>query len=549
MRCATLPLALILLLPLPAAAQSSAAQILGHEVDLSLDDAVRLALENNLNLEVARTDPAIANEGVRQATGAYDPNLAAFYSFDDDENATANAVQSAFTGGIPPDPNIVQELTINAKRWDYNAGLRGILPYGLSYSSLYNWSRTESDSGFFLLEPEWRAEWENELRLPLLKNFLQNEADVTVRRSRVAQHISLEDFRRQLIDEIRGVERSYWTLTAERDARRVAETSLETAQSLLDQTRVQYEVGVVSRVAVTQAVSGVARRESDLIVATNRADTAQDNLLNLIIAPGPSGYKGTVIRPESPTIVEYEVDLDATVERALETRPEVAIARKRLEDSQLALDLAENQVLPSLDLVGSYRLEGISGDAKDRANNNASGGSDPPPPPDSFPRTFDGSSSSNGANDDFFNSSGAHSWSFRAEFSIPIPNTTARALATQRRIEYRRTRTNVRQTEQVVVLEAREAARNLASAVEAIEAEERAKEAAAESLRAEQEKLRLGDSTPFDVLLFLEDLAEAENRMVRALQVYRNAITDLERAQGTLLTSRGISFEEELDRY
>ncbi len=541
MRCATLRLALILLLPLPAAAQSTAAQILGREVDLSLDDAVRLALENNLNLEVARTDPAIANEGVRQATGAYDLNLAAFYSFDDDENPTANAVQSAFTGGIPADPNTVRERTINTKRWDYNAGLRGILPSGLSYSSVYNWSRTESDSGFFLLEPEWRAEWDNQLRLPLLKNFLQNEADVTVKRSRVAQDISLEDFRRQLIDEIRGVERSYWTLTAELDARRVAETSLETAQSLLDQTRVQYEVGVVSRVAVTQAVSGVARRESDLIVATNLADAAQDNLLNLIIAPGPSGYVGTVIRPESPTIVEYEVDLDATVERALESRPEVAIALKRLEDSQLTLDLAENQILPALDLVGSYRLEGIAGDAKPRTN--------PAPPPALLPRTFAGSSSSNGANDDFFNSSGAHSWSFRAEFSIPIPNTTARALATQRRIEYRRTRTNLRQTEQLVILEAREAARNLASALEAIEAEERAKEAAAESLRAEQEKLRLGDSTPFDVLLFLEDLAAADNRLVRALQIYRNAITDLERAQGTLLSSRGISFEVELDRY
>ena len=524
MRWPRLLLVLLLMMPGFAGAQGlKPADILGREVELSLHDAIQLALENNLNLEVARTEPEVAEEGVLQATGAYDPFFAAAWGYEDAETPSANRVEDA-AGGVTD--------SVSTESWNYNAGFQGTLPLGLDYSSNWNLTRTESSSGFFSLSPDWRAVWENELRIPLLKDLVDNPTDITVKRSRVASNLSIEDFRRQLEDEIREVERAYWSLTANLEARRVAEKSLETARSLFEQTQVQYEVGVVSRVAVTQAVAGVAERESSLIVARNLADSSQDNLLNRIVAPGPAGYASTTVLPESPTLVEYEVDLDETVRLALATRPELGVARARVEDAELAATLAANQRLPDLDLVGGYDLQGLSGSTK-------------PPPPTP---TFTGPSKSTDSMQDFFRASGDHSWSFRAEFSVPLPNTTARSVYAQRRIELRRARTNLRQSEQQVILEARRAARNLRSALEAIEAEERAKEAASESLRAEQERLRLGDSTPFDVLQFEEDLAEAENSLVRALQLYRNAITDLERAQGRLLQSRRIVLQEELER-
>jgi outer membrane protein TolC len=99
-----------------------------------------------------------------------------------------------------------------------------------------------------------------------------------------------------------------------------------------------------------------------------------------------------------------------------------------------------------------------------------------------------------------------------------------------------------------VILDVRRAARNMRSATEALEAAERRRIAQEETLRAEEERLRLGDSTPFEVLEFEEDLAEAERQEIFALQTYRNAIADLERAQGTLLETRSISLETELTR-
>jgi outer membrane protein TolC len=480
---------------------------------------------------VARTEPAISDQLLEQARGVYDPRFDAAWSYADNETAVANALISG--GGAAP--GTVPRNTLVDETWNYDTGLSGVLPLGISYNSHVNMQRIETTSFFRELDPEWFTNWINEVRVPLLKNFVHNEADLLVRRSRIGNQIAQEDFRRQLIDEVLEIERTYWDLTAAIDEHRVADKSLATAKSLLEQTRVQYEVGVVSRVAVTQAVSGMAEREENEITARFRVENVEEELLVLIVAPGEDGYENTKIRPESPGMVQYEVDIDAAVRRALETRPELDVARNRVRDSEVEMEFAENQRLPELDVVGSYSLNSIAGDAKDN-------------PATGTPRDFEGNDSSTDTLNDFFTGDADRSWSVGAQFSIPIPNTTARSRFKQRKIEHRRSLTELRREEQRIILQTRLAARALLAALERIEASERRQDAAEEALRAEEEKLRLGDSTPFTVLEFEEDVAEAENGLIRALQVYRVAISELERAQGSLLPSRGISIEQELVR-
>ena len=99
-----------------------------------------------------------------------------------------------------------------------------------------------------------------------------------------------------------------------------------------------------------------------------------------------------------------------------------------------------------------------------------------------------------------------------------------------------------------VILDVRVAVRNLRSAIEGLEAAERRRVAQEETLRAEQERLRLGDSTPFQVLEFEEDLTDAERQEITALKTYRNAVVEIERAQATLPAARGISIQAEIER-
>jgi outer membrane protein TolC len=523
----TLVAALLLLVPLAQAAEPPDDEaVVGRTISLTLSRAIELALRNNLDLHVARTGPRVAREVLEQARGAFDPLAFGEYLRDHAETPVASGLQDP-TGGL---------AVVDEDEWNYTAGFGGILPLGLSYSSTYNFGRLRTTSAINDLDPEYRAFIASEVTLPLLKDLIHNEANVNVKRSRIARQISEEDFRQFLIDLTAGVEAAYWELAASRARAGVADKSLKTAQDLLEQTRLQYEVGVVARVLVTQAEAGVAEREVNAILEHNFEELAQDNLLETIAAPDPEGYATTRLVPEDPTYIEYLVNEGVSISKAMRHRPELAAARRQVEDARIQLAFARNQRLPRLDLIASYATNGLSGEVEPT---NLLGA----------PLT-QGSVPKNGrdAHQDLFRGGGARSWAVGGRFEIPIGNRTARHLVTQREIELRRTRTQLRRVEQSVILDVRRAARNMRSATEALEAAERRRIAQEETLRAEEERLRLGDSTPFEVLEFEEDLAEAERQQILALQSYRNAIAGLERAQGTILETRSISLENELRR-
>jgi outer membrane protein TolC len=305
-------------------------------------------------------------------------------------------------------------------------------------------------------------------------------------------------------------------------------------------------VGVVARVLVTQAEAGVAEREVNAILERNLEELAQDRLLETIAAPDAAGYATTQLVPEDPTYIEYLVNEEASISRAMRHRPELAAARRQVEDAEIQLKFAQNQRLPRLDVVASYSTNSLSGSQKVAAGTPID--TDFDGIPDSPAPDLGYEDSGRGGNRDLLRASGARGWTIGGRFEIPIGNRTARHVVTQRDIELRRTRTQLRRIEQTVILDVRRAARNMRSATEALEAAERRRIAQEETLRAEEERLRLGDSTPFEVLEFEEDLAEAERQEIFALQTYRNAIADLERAQGTLLETRSISLETELTR-
>ncbi len=530
-----------------------------QELSLTLQEAQRLAILNNLDLEIARTEPLAAAELVGQALGSFDPIGFAEWKTDHRETPIASSVQSFFGSGA----------VIEEDEWNYGAGFNGILPFGLSYATSYNLRRLDSNSGFQALDREFRPVATTSMTLPLLRDLIYNEANLTLKRSRIARQISDEDFRTFVTDFLVVVESDYWNLVASRGAERVAAKSLQTARDLHKQVQVQYEVGVVSRVRVSEADAGVAEREGDYIVSSNRARAAQDTLLNTIRVPSPQEYRETRILPEDPTYVDYSVNEAASIELALAGRPEIASARGAVEDAEIQLSFAKNQRLPRLDVSASYTMSGLSGTQRIAPG---------PIPTDSFgnplqttdcrPMGSGGTttvnmpcastfvppqgdlgvaSSSLAGDDDFFNANGTHGWGLGARVEIPIGNRTARRRVTQREIDLRRARQTLRRAEQLVILDVRNAARNLVDAAEALHASERRINAQRVTLDAEQERLRLGDSTPFQVLEKEEDLVEAEVEQISSLQAYRNSIAGLEKANATLLEQRGISVGEALN--
>jgi outer membrane protein TolC len=298
-----------------------------------------------------------------------------------------------------------------------------------------------------------------------------------------------------------------------------------------------------------------------VILAENEYRSAQDTLIDLVLGPHLTPDSRLEIRPtDSPEeVVTYEVDPEEANRKALAYRPEIASARRNVEQQEIELKFRKNQRLPQIDLQFSYGYQGLAGRTNPAptffgcprpntafCNNPANIFAPQCQPPPSCPRTPVRSVRRSywSTDDDFFSADGAKQWTGGAVVTFPIGNVSGRAGVSQARLELRRARTQVRRVELDIVLEVREAIRTLGFSLEGIEAAERRRVAAAEQLRAENIRLEHGESTPFDVLLREEELVDAESQRIGALEAYHNSVTALDRAQGTILRDRNVVVED-----
>ena len=499
---------------------------------LSLADAVALGIENNLDVQVERRAPLIAREDLGIAWGSYDPVFAASGGASEEENPTSSVFQA---GAASPD-------SVDTRIYDFDTSISGLIPwlggeYGLSFAG----QRLDTSSAIFTLSPEFRSSVELAVEVPLLKNLIWSEPWTEVRRRRIGVREGEAAFRTRLMDIVRGIEDAYWELIAAGETLRVSEKSLETARALEDQARVQFEVGVVSRVEVTEAEAGVAEREVSRIRAAADFENAEDVLVDRILGPYLAPRTELALTPtESPDVVTLrDVDVEEATELAFEQRPELAELRNAIERETLNVRFARNQRLPELNIQGSAGFSGLAGRLNDDLGSFGGGGG---VTADDLlvDRQFGDTTN------DFFTTGGAEQWSVRGVLSIPLGNVSERHSYRRAQFQLERAEQRLQRTQQQIVLEVRRAARELRAALEGIEAAERRRLAAEEQLRAERARLEFGESTPFEVLQRERDLVEAEEQKILSQQVYHNSLTGLNRAQGTTLRIRNIGINEVL---
>jgi len=514
--------------PEPATAASAAnasLPIRDGVLELSLADAVRLAIQRNLDVELLRFDPLVAQEDLGSAWGAYDPELFGEGGVVDSQQQSANGLQGV---GLFKD-----------RIWDGRAGFRGLVPWiGASYEAYYSNQEEETTAPFALLSPQNTGSYQALVQIPLLRGLFWDPIWTQVRLARIGVAASDEQFRAQLMDVVQHTEDGYWALLAAQDERRVAEKSLETAKALLEQTQAQYEVGVVSKVEVVQAEAGVADREFRLITADAVERNTQDALIDAVLGPYLEPETELTVnatdRPEEITI--RAVSTTAATEHAMARRPEIELARKDIERRKIEVAAASNARLPQLDVVGSFGQNGISGSPSDHASPFFGGTIEPGT---RLPGTrWDD------ANNDLFTTDAGRTYTVRGLLSIPLGNNTARHQHDKAKLELRRSETALTRLEQSIVSEIRRSARVLRSSVEGIDAAARGEAAAAEQLRAERIRLEHGESTPFDVLQREEDLIRAQAQKIAAEKTYHSAISALDRAQGTILDRHHIVIDD-----
>ena len=508
----------------PVANPSPPPPTLHGTLKLSLAEAIAMGVENNLDVQVERHAPLIAREDLGVAWGSFDPVFEGRGGITDSEIPIASTLQEDRTA-------------LEERLYDGEAAITGLVPWlGAEYSLGYTGFERESNSAIATLSPEYRSRLEATLEIPVLRGLFWSEPWTRVRIEGVGVSRSDEAFRTRLMDTVRDIEVAYWRLVATKENLDVAEKSLETARALLELTETQYEVGVVSRVEVTEAEAGVAEREFSQIRDDAIYRNAQDELVDLVLGPYLAPLSRLDVEPtDSPDRISIrEVDVEEAAETGLAERPELATIRREIEQQELNRKFARNQRLPEFNVRGSYGYEGLSGRDNPNRANFGGGPLEPVDVKRNYTDTFD----------DFFSASGAKNWSVMGVFSIPLGNVEGRHGLRRAELELSRAESRLRREEQRVVLEVRRAARDIQAALGGLQSAERRVIAAQEQLRAERVRLEHGESTPFDVLLRESDLVDAEQQRIVAQQTYHNSITDLNRAQGTTLRSRNIVLED-----
>ncbi len=449
---------------------------------LTAREAVALALRNNVDIAIQQYAPQLAEENIQYQRGiAYDPTLTL--------NATRRVSDQPTIIGAQVFPPILSSQKL------FTSGLTGKIPLGTGYTLQANMS-------------SYNGEWIGavgvaELRQPLLKNFglMANQAPIWI--ARKDKERTDYEFAQQVMKVVSDVQNAYYDLVFTIEKRRVQEEALTLARTLLAENKRKLEVGMLSPLEVTQAEAGVAKAESDLIVA-QRDSLIQENILKLLISRDVYSLRKTRIEPaETFGALPRALDVDESIRQGLLNRPDYLAAKVIVEREKIRVRYTRNQAFPELDLVGSYTSN-----------------SDVLSATDAIDKIFKGKTPT---------------WSAGIELRFPIPDRAPLASYRTARLNVLQALEQMKKAEQTVIVDVDNSIGTIQSNFKRVDATRNARYYAQESLKAEQTKFNAGTSTSFLVLQAQTQLTAARADEIRAISDYNKSVSDLARSEGTIL--------------
>jgi len=475
-------------------------------LELSLEDALKLAIENNRDIQIEQKNVEVSEGEVQTQEGVFDPvlNISSFY-------------QDAET---PTTSSFISSGSINEQQFNAETNIEGNFSTGTSYDMGFTTTRIETNSPIQDLSPSWFNSLSFSIGQELLKNFgvgVNRTFIITAKRSNEISEKELESI---TTDVLLSVERRYWLLVAAKKNLGLERTALELALDLQRRNEIQVEVGVLPPVSVTQAKSEVAAREVNVIRAENALQAAADNLKNVLAMELSQEIETT----DEPTTEVYKFSETESLDVAYEERPEMDQALLNIGNKETLKKYYSNQKLPRLAVEGTVDLQGLGGD--ENPNRESFGGAPEPIPPQFL-----------GAGEAFSQVFGADfpTWQIMGVFSFPLFNRTARGEYVKAAAELDRSQIALSKTKDDIALEVRSAIREIENSLRAIEAARVSIELAEEVVNNEQERLNVGIGTTREVLEAQRDLIDAGTREIAAIANYNIALAELERAKGTLL--------------
>lgn len=496
--------------PLPASAQIGvpvAAAPGGQVRRLTVDEAVRLALENNLGIQIARIDPLIEDLTVAVARSAWTPTFNTTM-----QGASTDTPNNSFLSGS------LSDKTTNG-RMGSNVGVTQLTKWGGSYSVGWDSARSTTTNLFSNFSPQLQSSLSLDITQPLLRNLTIDSARQAVRLSQNNREIADVGVRQTLATTSRLVRRAYWDLAYANAALVVFQQSLDLARESLRETNQRIQIGTTPPIDAVEAEAEVATRDEAVIVAQAQIETAQDTLRALVFNPSAPDFWTTRIEPaDLPVFAPIPVDVDGVVRNALQTRTDLEQARKSIEATDINIRYFRNQSLPDVTASVNYGLTGLGGTQFLR------GAGFPGPIVGQAQRSF------GTVLGDLFGNQ-FPSWTAALNISYPLGRSPQEASLARARLLASQEQTQLRNAELQVVTAVRNVARQVLTNQKRVESTRVSRGLAEQRLDAEQRKLAAGTSTNFIVFQTQRDLAQARNNELSAILDYNRSLVDLETIQ------------------
>jgi outer membrane protein TolC len=564
----------------------------GGKLRLSMNDAITLALENNLDIAISRYNLSIAdtdvlrskagsnilgvNSGVIQGTpGGGIGGLGAATTTSGGAGGTQGGLGGAGSGtlgivsstlgiGSPItsyDPSITSLLQIDRFNQKTSTAFSGVpilnqntttanfaynqgFATGTALSVGYNNSRVTTNSPFTSLSPGLNSGFKATLTQHLLQGFgfLPNRRFIVIAKNN--RELTDVAFRLQITTTVDQIENIYWDLVNAYENVKVQQDAVTLANKTLSDNKKQVEIGTLAPIEIVRAQSQVATNQQALIVAQTNLELQQLLMKNALsrtlvdqsIIEAEVIPTDTVLLPATEPVTPSQ-DL---INDALSHRPELAESRIDLHSREVSMRAVKNTLLPTMDLFAYYGGSGLGG-SQNSTNVCGNPGSidgfcTPPadtPPPVSYGGTFH----------QLFNST-APDKGVGVNLNIPIRNRTAQANQIRSQLEFRQAQMRLQQVENEVRIEVRNAQFALQQNRASVDAAQAAVALAVQSLDAEQKKYALGASTTTLVLQQQSALTQAKSNLVSALTTYEKGRVELDRATGVLLERNNIDLAD-----
>jgi outer membrane protein TolC len=487
----------------------------GPELRLSADDAVRMALENNLGVQAERLGPRISTLNVASARALFMPRL-----------QSSTSTRSATS---PPDflaQAGATEVT-TTERVFTSVGVAQNLPWGGGNFSV-GWDAAKTTVNFTSqFNPQLNSNLAFNYTQPLLRNFTIDAGRQQLMTARINEEVADLQLRQQLTATERVVRNAYYDLILANGQLEVARQSLDLARTSLQQNERRVEVGTMAQIDILAAQAEVSRVEENVIIAEAGIKRAEDNLRTLILNPKSPEYWSTRLVPtEQPTLTPQPIDVDAAVRAALENRTDLAQFRKQIQATQIDIDYTRNQKLPDVNLVAAYNTVGVGG-----TRYIFEPGIFPPVPQDQIQRSFTDTLR------DVFGQD-FRTWSLQLQINYPIGTSQADANHAAARLQFEQQQNNLRDAELNVTAQVRDVARQVNTALQRVESTRRAVDFAERRLDAENKRMTVGLATTFEVFQAQRDLTNVRQQELSAIIDYNRALVNFQAVQQTPLVGR-----------